>query len=411
MAVVAFCSRIFCRSQEAAQEVARALKVPVRADQDLIGRAAQMSGMEEGKLREAMFGRASSREREKKLRGRAVPRLRLAMAGFLEEPGGLVYQGLGSHLIPKGITHVLQVCFMAGEEYRMARAGERGIPREEARERIRESDLAARGWLEYLHGAGAWREEHYDIRSSIDKKSFKATVELIVESAGSQPLRPTEGSLRAVEKLALRGGIEAALAREGYYYPEFKVEAHRNGVTVEINKRVLRLEKLKKELTDIIRTEAGDVPVETGVGPEFHRADIYRQTSFQLPGKVLLVDDERDYVETLSERLRLRDVGASVVYDGEQALAAVREDEPEVMVLDLRMPGVDGTEVLERIKADHPAVEVIVLTGHGSPQDREECLRLGAFAFLQKPVDLEDLSQVMAQALARRRGRDGSGGE
>ncbi len=410
MPVVTFCSGVFCRSEEASREVAVALKAPVRTDEDLIARAAAISGMEEEKLRAAMFGRPSSRPREKRIRSSALPYLRQAMAGLLGEKDGLVYRGLGSHLIPKDVTHVLQVCLIAEEEYRLERAREKGLYRKEALEIIRSMDGTARSWVEYLQGAGAWQAEHYDLRSPIDKKSFKATVELIVESVRSQPLRPTEGSLAAVGKMALRGRIEAALARKGYYFPEFKVEAHRRGVAVEINKRVLRLEKLKKELTDIVRAAAGETTVETRVGPGFHQSDIYRQSTFELPRKVLLVDDERDYVETLSERLQLREVGTSVVYDGEQALAAVEEDEPEVMVLDLRMPGVDGTEVLERIKAGHPAVEVIILTGHGSPQDREECLRLGAFAFLQKPVDLEDLSEVMRRALAKRRGPQGPGG-
>ena len=111
-------------------------------------------------------------------------------------------------------------------------------------------------------------------------------------------------------------------------------------------------------------------------------------------------------METLSERLQLREVGTTVVYDGEQAFEAVEKEEPEVMVLDLLMPGVTGTEVLRKIKIRYPRVEVIVLTGHGSPQDREECLKLGAFAFLQKPVDFEDLSEVMRQALKKRRRED-----
>ena len=260
--------------------------------------------------------------------------------------------------------------------------------------------------MEYLQGADAWQAEHYDIRSPIDKKSFEATVGLIVESARSRPLQPTKASLEAVREMALTGRVEAALARKGYYFPEFKVEARPGGLAVEINKKVLRLGKLKKELSDIVRSEAGESEVETEVGPGFHQSDIYRQASFELPRKVLLVDDERDFVETLSERLQLREVGTSVVYDGEQALAAVEKEEPEVMVLDLRMPGMDGTEILKKIKSGHPSVEVIVLTGHGSPRDREECLNLGAFAFLQKPVDLEDLSEVMRQALKKRRGSE-----
>jgi two-component system response regulator CpxR len=94
-----------------------------------------------------------------------------------------------------------------------------------------------------------------------------------------------------------------------------------------------------------------------------------------------------------------------VVDDGEQALAAVSEEEPEVMVLDLKMPGIDGIEVLRRVKTEHPDVEVIVLTGHGSDEIKQRCMELGACAYLEKPVDIETLTQSMKEAYHRARSR------
>ena len=84
--------------------------------------------------------------------------------------------------------------------------------------------------------------------------------------------------------------------------------------------------------------------------------------------------------------------------DGESALEMLREDEPEVMILDLKMPGIDGMEVLRQVKATQPDIEVIILTGHGNETDRETCMGLGAFAYLQKPVDIDVLSETMKQA-------------
>ena len=107
--------------------------------------------------------------------------------------------------------------------------------------------------------------------------------------------------------------------------------------------------------------------------------------------RILLVDDEKEFVESLSERLAMRDLKADVAYDGEQALKALKEKEPDVMILDLRMPGIDGTEVLRRVKKEHPNVEVVILTGHGTDKDEKEALRLGAAAYLKKPVDIEQL--------------------
>jgi len=101
----------------------------------------------------------------------------------------------------------------------------------------------------------------------------------------------------------------------------------------------------------------------------------------------------------------MRDMGSTVVFDGEQALEFLRDEEPDVMVLDLKMPGIDGMEVLRRVKREHPAIEVIILTGHGSEKDRAACMEAGAFAYLQKPVDIEKLSDTMRRAYDKVRGR------
>jgi YesN/AraC family two-component response regulator len=79
-------------------------------------------------------------------------------------------------------------------------------------------------------------------------------------------------------------------------------------------------------------------------------------------------------------------------------LTLVREDEPEVMIIDLKMPGIDGMDILRQVKATRPEIEVIVLTGHGSEDDRKRCMQLGAFAYMQKPVDIDELSATLKKA-------------
>ena len=117
--------------------------------------------------------------------------------------------------------------------------------------------------------------------------------------------------------------------------------------------------------------------------------------------KVLLVDDEEDYVRTMAERMQMRDVGSRVALNGEEALQMVEEDPPDVMVLDLRMPGIDGMEVLERVKNEHPNVQVVILTGHGSDQEEKEARRLGAFHYLQKPADTNQILSVIKSAWSK----------
>jgi len=117
--------------------------------------------------------------------------------------------------------------------------------------------------------------------------------------------------------------------------------------------------------------------------------------------KVLLVDDEKEFVESLSERLELRNLEAEIAYDGEQALAAVKEGKPDFMVLDLRMPGIDGIEVLRRVKKTNPDVQVVILTGHGTDKEEKMAKKLGAFAYLQKPVDVDQLVGTLNKAWKR----------
>jgi DNA-binding NtrC family response regulator len=118
--------------------------------------------------------------------------------------------------------------------------------------------------------------------------------------------------------------------------------------------------------------------------------------------KVLMVDDEEDFVKTLAERMQMRDLSPDVALSGEQALKRVQDDVPDVMVLDLKMPGIDGMEVLRRVRQAYPDVQVIILTGHGSERDEAEARRLGAFAYLQKPVDMEKLVKTMRSAYKKK---------
>lgn len=113
--------------------------------------------------------------------------------------------------------------------------------------------------------------------------------------------------------------------------------------------------------------------------------------------KILLVDDEKQFVDTLAERLAMRGFSARVAYDGPQALKAV-EDSTDVIVLDLRMPGMDGFEVLRSVKKSNPQVQVIILTGHGGDAEEQTAYRMGAYNFLKKPMDIDELLNSIRMA-------------
>lgn len=114
--------------------------------------------------------------------------------------------------------------------------------------------------------------------------------------------------------------------------------------------------------------------------------------------RVLLVDDEEDFVSTLSERLQLRNITTLVATDGEEALQIIDTDKPPVVVLDVLMPGMGGLDVLRQIKRSYPHIQVIILTGRGSTKEGIKGMRLGAFDYLMKPVKIEMLIQKMNEA-------------
>ncbi len=114
--------------------------------------------------------------------------------------------------------------------------------------------------------------------------------------------------------------------------------------------------------------------------------------------KVLVVDNEKGFAAILAGHLNLRDIEAVTVCSGREALDLLPALQPDVMTLDLQMPDMDGLKVLSRVKDLHPAVEVILLTGNGSFDTGIACMQLGAFDYLIKPVDLEQLVETIGGA-------------
>lgn len=122
----------------------------------------------------------------------------------------------------------------------------------------------------------------------------------------------------------------------------------------------------------------------------------------KIPTRVLIVDDEVDFVEMLS--LRLNEVGERVTaaYNGRECLEKLEAGHIDVVILDIKMPGMDGIETLREIKKKYPLVEVIMLTGHGTTETAVEGMKLGAFDYLLKPADFDDLATKLEGARKRK---------
>mgnify|MGYP000848869184 CR=1 FL=1 len=405
MSVVAIFSGSYCHGVEVASKTVEALGYRLVDDGALIAQAAERFQLEAEKLHRAMTTKPSVFNKFTHEKERALACLKATLADALKEDD-LVIHGFASHLIPREIGHVLKTCLIGDVKYRLAQLGKQeGVGEKEALKRLQRHDEACLLWVDHLFGAkDPWAAELYDLLVPMGKVTVDEAVSLIRENVAKGVLQRSAASQGAVDDFVLAAQVELKLATEGH---NVAVSATGGKVLIRINKHVLMLSSLEEELKRIAMTVPGVKSVETKVGAGYYQTDIYRKYDFDLPkpSKVLLVDDEREFAQTLSERLQMREYGSAVVYDGAEALSLVAEDEPEVMVLDLKMPGVDGLEVLRRVKQEHPNVEVIVLTGHGSKEIEKECMELGACAYLEKPVDMDTLTQKMQEAYKRLKDR------
>jgi len=117
---------------------------------------------------------------------------------------------------------------------------------------------------------------------------------------------------------------------------------------------------------------------------------------------VLLVDDEPEFLETLVKRLRKRKLNATGARSGEEALEVMRSEPVDVVVLDVKMPGMDGIETLRELKKIRPLVEVIMLTGHANMEVAITGMELGAFDYLMKPMDIDELLYKLQDAYKKK---------
>jgi CheY-like chemotaxis protein len=396
MATIVLYGGRFCREDQVVEGLVATTELRVVKDGEVVAEAAKLSGKDKAKIRKAFSAKTSVFNKFTMEKETAVAYLKLALADMLSGDSLLV-QGYTGLLIPKTISHVLRVCLIADMPSRIqAAVNNFGISEKEAAKLIRNGDLDRAEWIRTLFGTeDPWDPSLFDMVIPMDKRTPSEAASAIIQNAAKPILQPTSDSQQAMDDFKLVARVETTLFSEGHHVT---ASANKGIVTLVINRHVLMLKRLEEELKALAGKVDGVESVVTEVGKDFHKSQIYRKHDFKSPSKVLLVDDEREFAETLSERLMIRDVGAAVAYDGQSALSVIKNDDPEVMIIDLKMPDISGMEILKKVKETRPEIEVIVLTGHGSDVDKETCMNMGAFAYLQKPVEIEELNEVIQRA-------------
>jgi len=394
VAVITIDSATFCHGPEGADLVAKRLGIGRLADREVFAAAVELAGVETGALERIVYGPAPIIAPSARRSAVAVAALRVAMIDAIAADG-LVYHGLLGHLLSPTLTHVLRVCLAGTHDYRLVEAGKQEVGDRDAKRRIKADDEARAEWIDLVVGLGSWDTSMYDIFVAMQKTPLDDTVDLICDHARRPVLALTGGGEQTLADVRRAAAVNLELAREGH---DVDVVCDAERATVLIKKFSIFRDRQRRELEKIALEVEGVSSVEVRPGPRFKEPEISFKIDLDVPSKVLLVDDEQEFVNTLSERLETRQMTPAIAYDGEEALAMVADDQPEVMVLDLKMPGIDGLEVLRRMKRSHPETEVIILTGHGSTAEEELATELGAFAYLRKPVDIEELTETMKAA-------------
>jgi two-component system response regulator CpxR len=394
VAIISIFSGSFCHGGQVAALVAQEMGY-ARIDDQLVSLAALRYGVPQEKLARAMYGPPPFFNRLTREREKSLAYLRAALAELVQGDN-VVYHGFASQLLPRSLTHALRVCLIANLEHRLGVAmREEGLSRKEAARIVRRDDAERVRWTRFLGHEDPYEERLYDLLLPMQELSSEDGAAAICQNARKEAVRTTPKAQQAAVDFLLAAQVNVVLAEAGH---EVEVRAHAGQVIIAINRYVTRLEPYQRKLEALARKVPGVAGVRSEPGQRFIPPALVGPTDLDLPTKVLLVDDEREFVHTLSERLQTRNLPAEIVYDGEQALACVENEPPEVMVLDLKMPGIDGIEVLRQVKQTHPEVEVIILTGHGSEREEQLARELGAFAYLRKPVDVDVLTRTMQAA-------------
>lgn len=395
MSVIAIVSNHQESGDEVARKVAEHLEYTYISDA-LIEDTAQRFATTVKKLKRTMAGdrtlfNAITHDYEK-----SVVYIKASLADLLAKDGIVLYSP-ATYLVPTSIEHVLRVGIVADPDYRIRQAVKRdGLATREAEARMAKRDEDLARWVTGQVGSPPWDPSLFDLRIPLPATAPDKAVELICEAVTRDALRMTDVTIKAALDFMLATKVRLALLEKGHYSSE--VTADSGKVTVTQVSKPAPHGALGRTVHAIRQESQQDA-----AGPIARAVEGVTEVKVQLSSvrrtmKTLLVDDEQEYVTTLSERLEMRDIASDVVYDGHQALAAVEAEEPAVMILDLKMPGIDGLEVLRRVKRDHPNIQVIVVTGHGSEDDERTARQLGAFDYLHKPVDITTLAEKINQA-------------
>lgn len=394
MAIIAMCNGSYCHAEEILRGIADRLDYN-RLDEILAKEVAGRYDVGLEAVRSLLNDDSLDFNKLARKQKKTLTCIEATLAELLLTDNVIVH-GPASYLIPGNMPHVLKVCIIANHDYRTNLAVKYDdLTESDAATKIQRYDTWLSQWSGFFAGHASYDERIYDVIVPMHNTSVDQAVDIICSQVAVDAVKTTDRSRHIAEDFFLGAKVKLKLTSAGY---DVNVFAENGLISIEINEQTLWMSKLENKLKALALEEPGVNEVITRLGPKSAPPSLNPWDKVDVPPKILLVDDEKEFVHTLSERLKTRNIESSIAYDGEQALEMVSDEVPDVIILDLLMPGIDGIETLRRLKANHLNIQVIILTGHGSDREKETAEELGAFAYLQKPVNINDLARKMKEA-------------
>lgn len=398
MSILAITSGLYSNAAETVGKLSEKLGGNVLTDADILEKTHQTHNIKLSTLQKVIESKPLAFNDFTHEKEKCIALIKKTMSDYVLN-GDCIFHGILAHLIPKELSHVMRVLIITDKRKRVENGmAKNGLTEKEATRDIEQSDKYAALWTNSLFGRKAWDESLFDIVIPSDKLDSKESVSLILKNLEKLLSNKEDLIKKEISDLKLISDIDVALSEIG---TGLFTKCDNGNVVVTIDKKVMMLTSFQQKIIKTVEAIPGVKSVETKIGHNYYKGNIIHNYEFETPLRILLVDDEKEFVQTLSERLRMRQFASEIAYNGQEALDFTDQEDTEVMILDLKMPGIDGFEVLKKIKQTKPDIEVIILTGHGTEKDKKTCMDLGAFAYLQKPADIDLITDTMKKAYGK----------
>ncbi|MBU1342434.1 MAG: response regulator [Proteobacteria bacterium] len=398
MSILAITSGLYSNAGDIVSTLAGKLNSQILTDADIIEKTHQTYDLKLSTLQKVVESKPIAFNDFTHEKEKYIALIKKTMSDYVLN-GDCIFHGILAHLIPKEISHVMRVLIITDKKTRIENGvAKHGLTQKEATGDIEQADKYAALWTNSIFSKKAWDESLFDIVIPTDKMDSKEAVTLVSKHLEKLLSNKDDLIKKEISDFKLTSDVEVALSEIGQ---GLLAKTDNGAVEVTIDKKVMMLTKFQQKIIKTVEEISGVKSVETKIGHNYYKGNIIHNYEFETPLRILLVDDEKEFVQTLSERLKMRQFTSEIAYNGQEALDFTDQEDTEVMVLDLKMPGIDGFEVLKKIKQTKPNIEVIILTGHGSEKDRQTCMELGAFAYLQKPADIDLITETMKKAYGK----------